>query len=62
MDEKFTKPFLKIRDASHVTGLSQFYLRTGCKDGSVPHIRSGATYLINVPALMNRLNAASEGK
>ena len=52
-------PFLKIRDAVAVTGLSAYYLRSGCKDGSIPHITSGQTYLINVPALLEKLDAES---
>ena len=48
-------PFLNIERACEVTGLSQYYLRNGCKDGSVPHVRSGRVYLINVPALLRQL-------
>lgn len=48
-------PFQKIREACVTTGLSQFYLRNGCKDGSIPHIKSGGVYYINVPALLKKL-------
>ena len=50
-------PFQKIREACATTGLSQFYLRSGCKDGSIPHIKSGGTYYINIPALLKKLEA-----
>lgn len=50
-------PFQKIAEACASTGLSQYYLRNGCKDGSVPHIKSGTTYYINVPALLRQLGA-----
>lgn len=50
-------PFQKIPDASRVTGLSQFFLRRGCKDGTVPHVMSGTTYMVNVPALLRQLGA-----
>lgn len=50
-------PFMKIAQASKVTGLSQFFLRKGCRDGSVPHVMSGTVYLVNVPALLRKLNA-----
>lgn len=43
--------FLSIRDAATVTGLSQFFLRNGCRDGSVPCIRSGRKYLVDVQSL-----------
>ena len=52
-------PFLPIRRACEVTGLSMYYLRNGCKDSSIPHIKSGTTYLINVPALLRKLDAES---
>lgn len=45
------KRFLSIKDAATVTGLSQYYLRAGCRDGSVPCIRSGRKYLVDVQAL-----------
>lgn len=60
MQQTYPKaPFLKISEASQVTGLSQFFLRRGCRDGSVPHVMSGTVYMINVPALLRKLNADS---
>ena len=56
MSENAT-PFLKIQDAVRVTGLSAYFLRQGCRDGSVPCVRSGRRYFINIPALMRKLNA-----
>ena len=53
-------PFMTIRDASTRTGLSQYFLRNGCRDGTVPHIKSGSKYLINVPALLRKLDAEVE--
>lgn len=53
-------PFQKIPDASRTTGLSQYYLRKGCKEGTVLHIKSGATYYVNVPALLRQLGADGE--
>lgn len=57
-----TKAFMKIEDACRATGLSQYYLRSACKDGSCPHIKSGRTYYINVPALLRKLDAQSEAQ
>lgn len=50
-------PFQTITNASKLTGLSQCYLRKGCKAGTVPHINTGTKYLINVPRLLEDLNA-----
>lgn len=58
-DTRTTAPFQKIPEACKTTGMSQYYLRKGCKEGSVPHIRSGSTYFVNVPALLDKLNAES---
>ena len=58
--EKYNKPFMSIKEACAATGLSTCFLRNGVKTGTVPAIRSGAKYLINVPLLMKRLNTESE--
>lgn len=50
-----TQPFQKIADAATITGLSQYFLRQGCRAGSVPHVKSGSVYFINVPALLRKL-------
>ena len=50
-------PFQKIPDACRTTGLSQFFLRNGIKNGTVPHVRSGQTYYVNIPALLRQLGA-----
>lgn len=50
-------PFQKIQQACKTTGLSMYYLRNGCKDGTIPHVKSGGTYYINVPALLRVLGA-----
>ena len=50
-----TVPFQKITEACKTTGLSRYFLRQGCKNGTVPHIKSGGVYYINVPALVEEL-------
>ena len=52
-------PFMKINDACRTTGLSKFYLRKGCKEGTIPHIKSGDTYYINIQALLKKLDSES---
>lgn len=56
-ETKQTTPFMKIGAASRATGLSQYYLRRGCVDGTIPHIKSGTVYLINIPKLLKMLDA-----
>lgn len=60
--DNIQQPWQKIAQASKTTGLSQYFLRNGCKDGSVPHICSGNTYMINVPLLLENLEAQARGR
>lgn len=53
-------PFQKIKDACRTTGLSQYYLRSGCKDGTIPHVKSGGVYYVNIPALLAKLGAEAK--
>lgn len=55
-EEMPTVPFQKITEACKTTGLSQYYLRQGCKDGTIPHVKSGGVYYINIPALLKTLD------
>ena len=55
-------PFQKISAAAEITGLSQHFLRQGCRDGTIPHVRSGRVYLVNVPALLRSLGADAVDK
>lgn len=55
------KEFLKIRDAASATGLSQHFLRCGCRNGSLPCIKSGNTFYLNIPRLLEVLDKRSLG-
>ena len=48
-------PFQKIDEAVKTTGLSAYYLRQGCRSGSIPCVRSGRTFYINIPELLQQL-------
>ena len=54
-------PFQRIPAACRITGLSQSFLRAGCRDGSVPHVKTGNVYLVNIPALLRKLGAGEAG-
>ena len=53
------KPYLNIRETCNATGLSQRFLREGCKNGTIPHIMSGNTYMINIPLMLRILDEQS---
>ena len=55
-------PFQKIPEACKTTGLSKYFLRNGCKDGTIPHVRSGQTYHIDVPALLKQLGVLPQNE
>lgn len=50
-----------IENACRTTGLSQYFLRNGCKAGTVPHVKSGRVYMIDVPALYEMLEVDRKG-
>lgn len=52
-------PYMTIKDTSTATGLSQYLIRRLCKEGRCPHIRSGEKYLVNVEALLEKLDEQS---
>ena len=54
-----TKPFMTVTETAAATGLSEYFLRNGIKNKTVPFIPSGNRYLINVPLLLERLNEES---
>ena len=58
--QSFSTPFVGLEEAANLTGLSQYYLRHGCKAGTVPHIRCGTSYKINLPKLLDRLGVPYE--
>lgn len=55
-----TCQFQTIKNAAHITGLSQYFLRKGCVEGTIPHIRLGNKYMINMPLMLQRINEQSE--
>ena len=61
MDEQkvVNQPFQKINEAVRTTGLSAWFLRKGCRDGSIPCVRSGRTIYVNVPALLQQRGTSS---
>ncbi len=56
-------PFLTIREAVKLIGLSERYVRKLHHEGKLPHVMSGNRALVNVPKLMemmDRLCSVSE--
>lgn len=49
------QPFVSIKDAATISGLSQNYLRQGVKAGTVPAVFCGRFIKINMPLLLQQL-------
>ncbi|MBR3242488.1 MAG: hypothetical protein IKF90_07295 [Parasporobacterium sp.] len=62
MKEYTGKTYMTIPEAVKVTGLSSYFLRNGLKAGTIPHIMSGPRYLVNIPLLLETLEAESRKK
>lgn len=57
-------PLQDIDSTARLTGLSRWYVRKGCKDGSIPCIKSGSSkYMVNLPLFLEMLDRLrKEGK
>lgn len=46
--------FVTIKEASTRSGLSQFYIRNRCKNGTIPHRMMGTKYMVDYEAFIER--------
>jgi hypothetical protein len=51
--------FVSPAKAAALTGLSEYSLRLGCHNGTVPHIRVGRLFKIDLPKLLEALHEQS---
>ncbi len=54
------KPFQTVKEAVRTTGLSEHFIRSGIKEGTVPFVQSGKKFFVNIPKLLERLNAVTQ--
>ncbi len=47
-------PFMTIENAVRKTGVSEFSLRVGVKNGTIPHVKSGRRIFINIPLFLEQ--------
>lgn len=48
------KQFMSIKDTATYSGLSQFYIRNRCKNGTIPHRMMGKKYMVDYEAFIER--------
>ena len=49
-----------VEQAAKTLGVSKHFTYTGVKSGKIPHVKSGAKLLINIPLTVQHINAESE--
>lgn len=60
MTEYLIPEMITLREASRRTGVSYDYLRKGCLNGTLVHIRAGNKFLINFNKLIDKLNGEED--
>lgn len=53
-------PYQTPKAAAYLTGLSLWYIREGCKAGTIPHIRVGRDYRVDMLQFLAQLQEASK--
>ena len=54
------KRFMPVEETAEYTGLSVYYLRQGIRTGKIPFVKCGCKSMINIPKLIELLDAESE--
>lgn len=49
--------FASVAETSKITGLSQAFLYQGCRNGTIPFIKSGKKYLLNPEQVIAHLDS-----
>lgn len=58
----FPVRFVSIKTAAEITGLSQYYIRNGCRAGTIPHIMSGNRYKVDLQRFSESISSAGNDK
>lgn len=53
-------PLQSIDNTARLTGASRFFIRNGCRNGSIPCIKSGSKYMVNLPLFLEMLDRLSK--
>lgn len=55
------KPYLTIRQAARYSGISEYFIRNGAKNGLIPHIMCGNRYMINYEKFLSMMEEMAGG-
>ncbi len=53
-------PYQSPRGAAYLTGLSVRYIRDGCRENRIPHLRVGNDFRVCMPLFLAQLQETSE--
>lgn len=56
------QPFQTIPAAAKTIDMDESKLRRGCKDGTVPHVWANGKCYVDIPALLDKLDAEQRGE
>ena len=48
------KKFMSIKDTATFSGFSQCYIRSRCRNGTIPHRKMGIKYLVDYEAFIEQ--------
>ncbi len=49
-----TRKFMSIKDTATFSGFSQCYIRSRCRNGTIPHRKMGIKYLVDYEAFIEQ--------
>lgn len=56
-----SKPYVPVKEAVEITGLSEYYFRKHLETGEIPAIRVGKKWMINIETLLEKLQVMTQG-
>ena len=60
LENKQIAPPQTIENTARLTGASRYFIRNGCRDGTIPCIKSGTKYMVNLPLFLEMLDRMSK--
>lgn len=60
LENKQIAPLQTIENTARLTGASRYFIRNGCRDGTIPCIKSGTKYMVNLPLFLEMLDRMSK--
>lgn len=49
--------YMSVPEASKLSGLSEYFIRSRAKSGDIPHIMAGNKFVINYPKMLDYLES-----